>query len=304
MDAQATLLDQLIANGLLIQSGVDGVYLRSIRFEAVVDALDTMVGRYGAVDSPEVLRFPPAMSQASLVKTGYLKSFPQLLGTIHCFCGSEADHRALLRCVEAGEEWRGQQQPTDLLLTPAACYPLYPVIASRGRLPPEGVVFDMHSWCFRHEPSLDPARMQTFRVREFVRMGRTDQVTAFREAWFTRAQDFIKELLLPYTIDVANDPFFGRSGRLMAESQREQKLKYELLVPINSEAKPTACISFNDHLNHFSEVWEIQQSDGSEAHSGCVGFGLERIALALFRHHGLDSAAWPEKTRSALRLDA
>jgi hypothetical protein len=38
--------------------------------------------------------------------------------------------------------------------------------------------------------------------------------------------------------------------------------------------------------------------------SGCVGFGLERLALALFRHHGLDPAHWPEKARAALRLDA
>jgi seryl-tRNA synthetase len=303
MDAPATLLDQLIANGLLIPSGVDGIYARSIRFESIVDALDDMVGRFGSTDAPEVMRFPPAMPQGSLVKSGYLKSFPQLLGTIHCFCGNEAGHRTLLRCVETGEDWTGQQQVTDLLLTPAACYPLYPIIAARGRLPAEGGVYDMHSWCFRHEPALEPTRMQTFRVREFVRMGRDEQVLAFRQIWFERAQDFINELALPYTIDIANDPFFGRSGRLMAESQRESKLKYELLVAVNSEAKPTACMSFNYHLNHFGEAWGIELADGAEAYSGCVGFGLERIALALFKHHGFESAAWPEKVRSALRLD-
>src|SRR6478672_3972816 len=204
MDAPATLLDQLIANGLLIPSGVDGIYARSIRFESIVDALDDMVGRFGATDAPEVMRFPPAMPKVSLVKSGYLKSFPQLLGTIHCFCGNEAGHRTLLHCVEAGEDWTGQQQVTDLLLTPAACYPLYPIIAARGRLPAEGGIYDMHSWCFRHEPSLEPTRMQTFRVREFVRMGRDDQVLAFRQIWFERAQDFINELVLPYTIDIAN----------------------------------------------------------------------------------------------------
>jgi seryl-tRNA synthetase len=304
MDAPVTLLDQLIASGMLIPSGVDGIYARSIRFEAIVDALDAMVGRYGEVDRPEVFRFPPAMPRVSLERSGYLKSFPQLLGTIHCFCGNEAGHRKLLQCVADGEDWTGQQEATDLLLTPAACYPLYPIIAARGRLPDEGGVYDMHSWCFRHEPSLEPTRMQTFRVREFVRMGRDEQVLAFRQIWFERAQEFINELALPYTIDIANDPFFGRSGRLMAESQRESKLKYELLVAVNSEAKPTACMSFNYHLNHFGEAWGIEQANGAEAYSGCVGFGLERLALALFRHHGLDAAAWPEKVRTALRLDA
>ena len=130
------------------------------------------------------------------------------------------------------------------------------------------------------------------------------RLAAALQIWFERAQDFINELSLPYTIDIANDPFFGRSGRLMAESQRESKLKYEMLVAVNSEATPTACMSFNYHLNHFGEAWGIYLADGSEAHSGCVGLGLERIALALFKHHGLDSAAWPAKVRSTLRLAA
>ena len=56
-------------------------------------------------------------------------------------------------------------------------------------------------------------------------------------------------------------------------------------------------MSFNYHLKHFGEAWDIELSDGTEAYSGCVGFGLERLALALFKHHGLDSVAWPTKVR-------
>ena len=129
MDAAASLMEQLAGSGLLIPSGVDGIVARSALFEAVVDALDAMAARMGAGDRPEVLRFPPAMVRPQLVRSGYLNSFPQLLGTIHCFCGNEAAHRRLLACVEEGKEWTDQQQPTDLLLTPAACYPLYPIIA-------------------------------------------------------------------------------------------------------------------------------------------------------------------------------
>ena len=78
------------------------------------------------------------MSREHLVRSGYLGSFPQLLGTIHCFCGNESAHRRMLQCVEEGSEWATQQEVTDLLLTPAACYALYPVIAQRGTLPPDG----------------------------------------------------------------------------------------------------------------------------------------------------------------------
>lgn len=304
MDAMPSLLDRLIANGVLVPSGVDGIYARSGRFEAVVDALDALVVRTGAADNPEVFRFPPAMVTEQLVKSGYLKSFPQLLGTVHCFCGTDADHRRLLRCVEEGQPWTDQQRPTDLLMTPAACYPVYPMVARRGPLPPEGGLYDIHSWCFRHEPSLDPARMQCFRLHEFVRIGSTEQVLEFRQVWFDRAQAVVNALSLPYTIDIANDPFFGRAGRLVADNQREQKLKYELLVPVANDEKPTACMSFNYHLDHFGEPWNIRTASGAIANSGCVGFGLERITLALFRHHGMDPADWPHKVRSALRLDA
>jgi hypothetical protein len=38
------------------------------------------------------------------------------------------------------------------------------------------------------------------------------------------------------------------------------------------------------------------------AHSACIGFGLDRITLALFATHGTDVEAWPEGVRSALAL--
>ncbi len=66
---------------------------------------------------------------------------------------------------------------TDLVLTPAACYPVYPAIAARGRLPAGGVTIDAGgSYVFRHEPSRDPARMQMFHQREIVRIGEPEAV--------------------------------------------------------------------------------------------------------------------------------
>ena len=38
-------------------------------------------------------------------------------------------------------------------------------------------------------------------------------------------------------------------------------------------------------------------ADGEVAHTACVGFGMERIALALFRTHGLDPERWPRRVR-------
>ncbi|UMY18256.1 amino acid--[acyl-carrier-protein] ligase [Methylobacterium organophilum] len=295
-----SFLDRLFDHGLLVRTGVDGLYGRSGAFESVVEAIDRLATELGAADGAEAMRFPPGMSRASFERSGYLKGFPHLAGTVHCFCGNEADHARLLACLEAGDDWTAKQAASEVVLTPAACYPLYPVAAARGNLPENGLLFDLQSYCFRHEPSLEPTRMQMFRMREYVRMGTPEQVLAFRETWLERGTAMMRELGLPLAVDPANDPFFGRAGRMLANNQRDQGLKFELNVPVNSVDKPTACLSFNYHQDHFGEVWGIRQADGSVAHTACVGFGLERITLALLRHHGLDLAAWPEAVRARL----
>jgi seryl-tRNA synthetase len=294
------LLDGLVSVGHLIETGVDGLYGRSGQFEDVIDRVSDLIVRFGCDDGAEVIRFPPGMNRALFEKSGYMKSFPQLAGTIHSFDGKDRDHAELLDKLDADEDWTAFQKATDVVLAPAACYPLYPVIAKRGQLKPEGGLFDLYSYCFRHEPSKDPARMQMFRMREYVRVGTPDQVTDFRAMWLERAEKFVEALGLPAHLDVANDPFFGRAGRMMASSQRDQKLKFEMLIPIESVEKPTACLSFNYHQDHFGALWGIQTADGEVAHTACVGFGMERIALALFKHHGFHVDLWPANVRDTL----
>ena len=142
--------------------------------------------------------------------------------------------------------------------------------------------------------------MQLFRMREYVRFGTPDQVTEFRASWLERGQKMMAALGVPFDLDVANDPFFGRSGRMLANNQRDQRLKFELLIPINSEESPTACLSFNYHQDHFGSTWGIQTPDGEVAHTACVGFGMERVALALFKHHGMNVDNWPISVRNEL----
>ncbi|MEJ0003616.1 MAG: amino acid--[acyl-carrier-protein] ligase [Pararobbsia sp.] len=298
--ATPTFRDELIDAGLLIPTGVDGLYGRSETFENVVEGINHLVTQRGADQGAEVMRFPPGMNRADFEDSEYLKSFPNLAGTVHSFCGGEREHHRLLKCLDEGEDWMESQQPTRVVLTPAACYPCYPVVARRGPLPAEGCTIDVFSYCFRHEPSLDPARMQMFRMREYVRMGTPEQIVEFRAMWIERGKALIETLGLPHWIDLANDPFFGRGGKIVADSQRAQALKFELLIPIESEEKPTACLSFNYHMDHFGEIWKFHTRDGAIAHTGCVGFGMERTTLAMFRHHGLDVANWPANVREAL----
>jgi seryl-tRNA synthetase len=291
-----------IAAALFLPMGVDGVYARTAMYLAVRDRLDEYISRQRD-PAVEIMRFPPVMSRAQLEKSGYLKSFPNLLGCVCALHGSEASIRAAADRHESGGDWTASLSSSDLVLSPAACYPLYPIVAARGgRLPAGGLQFDIEADVFRHEPSLSLDRLQSFRMREFVRVGSPQEILEFRERWMARAPVLAQELGLPFAIDVANDPFFGRVGQVMAVSQRQQALKFELLIPYHATATPTACMSFNYHREHFGNVWGIFDDQGEKAHTSCVAFGVDRLAVALFAVHGLDVAKWPAETRQALVL--
>ncbi|MGH2885252.1 MAG: amino acid--[acyl-carrier-protein] ligase, partial [Solirubrobacteraceae bacterium] len=235
-----------------------------------------------------------------LEQSGYLASFPHLAGTVYAFEGGEAEAARQSERANRHEPWDEFQRMTDLALMPAACYPVYPAIAARGRLAPGGVFVEVGGgWVFRHEPSSDPARRQIFRMHELVRIGEPDAVLAWRNEWAARGLELLCGLGLQAELAPASDPFFGRAGRLLAVSQREQSLKLELLVRI-AGPEPTALASFNHHLDHFATAYGIELADGSVAHTACLGFGHERIVLALLRTHGLSPAQWPVGVRTAL----
>jgi seryl-tRNA synthetase len=139
-------------------------------------------------------------------------------------------------------------------------------------------------------------------MREYVCIGTPVQIQDFRARWMKRAESFAGQLGLPYRIDQASDPFFGRGGKLMAMSQVEQALKFELLIPVHSEAEPTACMSFNYHRDHFGVAWNLSGEAGETAHTGCVAFGIDRLALALFATHGVELPQWPTRVRQALMI--
>jgi seryl-tRNA synthetase len=143
--------------------------------------------------------------------------------------------------------------------------------------------------------------MRAFRMREFVRLGEAEAVLAWREAWLARAEGFLHTLGLESTLAPASDAFFGSGARFLAVSQREQGLKYELLVEVRAGVR-AAVMSCNYHLDHFGDIFGIHLPDGATTHTACVGFGLERIVLALFMKHGSATEEWPAGVRSTLKL--
>jgi hypothetical protein len=45
----------------------------------------------------------------------------------------------------------------------------------------------------------------------------------------------------------------------------------------------------------------ISTATGEPANTGCVGFGIERLALAFLAQHGLDPKRWPTAVANNIR---
>ncbi len=284
--------------GLLVPTGTDGIYGRSSVYEDIVAAVDSLAVAAAASEGAVSYRFPPVMPRDVFERTGYLSSFPDLMGSVSTFTGNNADHRKLMDVAQSGGDWTALLEAAGVNLCPAACHPLYPTLA--GTLPEGGSRYDVAGWCYRHEPSVDPARMQAFRMHELVYVGDAARASEHRDRWLQLGVEILGSLGLEVETVVANDPFFGRVGRILADNQRAETLKYEIVTQIDSVDRPTAIGSSNCHLDHFGQPFGIVTADGEVAHSCCFGFGLDRIALALLRTHGMHPGDWPVAARDRL----
>ena len=307
--------DELVEAGLLVRTGIDGLYGRGGDFEDVVDLVSAAAVAAARLDEAEAagqaamsgpapggyrrLRFPPVFPREDFERTDYIASFPDLTGAVHTFAGGDREHAALLADRADGRDWDGHLSPAGTMLVSAACHPWYGRLA--GELPEGGAAADIRGYCFRHEPAVDPARMQAFRMHEFVRVGTPDDAVTHRERWIGRGLAVLAELGLEAEPVVANDPFFGRAGRMLAKGQRDENLKTELVVRLYGDLDDgTAVVSANCHREHFGDTFGIRTADGGVAHSACVGFGLERVTLALLRTHGLELGSWPAALRERM----
>lgn len=290
--------DGLVAHGLIVPTKVLGTFGRGAKFEEVVNRFTDLVNKISKDDGAELVAFPPVMDRKIMEKVHYLETFPHLCGSIHSFYGNGMEALKLAQRANDGEDWSDMLKPTELVMNPAACYPVYPTLT--GTVPEGGRLLTTMNWVFRHEPSLEPTRLQSFRMREFIRVGKPEEVLPWRDMWLQRGLDLLRALELPANSDIATDPFFGRGGVMRAASQKEQKLKFEVLVPVISAEHPTAVCSFNYHQDHFGSTFDIRTADGEIAHTACMGFGMERITMALFKTHGFDADKWPAAVRQLL----
>lgn len=279
-----------------IGTAATGVHLSPAPFERIVAALRCAVDAMAAGETDEVFAAPPVIARATVERAGYVRSFPHLLGSVHCFGGDRRDWQQLVKLADGGD-WHRAQQITDLVLLPAACYHVYPLWTDQVRRLDRPVC--VHATCFRQEATDEPGRLRSFRMTEIVRAGQPEECLRWRDEWRDRLAAWLTDLGLTAVAEVADDPFFGPGNRLLREAQRDQQLKWELRVPV-ADGQPQAVASCNYHLDHFGTAFGITLR-GGPAHTACVAFGLDRLVLALYHRHGPDPTEWPDRIHRALQ---
>lgn len=263
---------------LPLQTAAPGVALFPAEFERVLARLRTDIDDLAAAEDLTVLTAPPVLPRDVVERSGYVREFPHLLGSVHNFGGDASEWLARRAEAVSGGMWHDRQEIADVVLTPAACYHIYPLLAGTTLTAPAR--FAVEACCYRHEATVEPGRFRSFRMRELVFVGAPDACVEFRDRWRQRVADWLTSLGLDVATETATDPFFGPGAKLLSVNQRAQALKFELVAPV-ADGLRQAVASANCHKEHFGEIFGIELPDDSPAHSACVAFGLERIALAV-----------------------
>lgn len=294
----------MLDHDLLFETGTAGIFARGHIYEDIIRRIKKLLVSRCTDPSLVHLRFPPLMPMDTLQQTDFLSAMPHLAGAVHSFCGNHEDHAQLIEKLGKGQDWQSLREGTDIVVTPAACLPLYPIVATWPLVPAEGYKVALDSYCFRREPSEDPFRMQSFQQFEFVSIHPSAlRARQWRNEWSTRAKSILHTIGLDTILQPATDPFFGRWDKVLSQAQIDKNAKIELCFKRSDTEPHCALASFNAHDDTFSKPFSIRTEEGGFASTSCAAFGLDRVAMAMLSTHGLNPTRWPRKIRQALWRD-
>jgi seryl-tRNA synthetase len=288
-----TPLADLRRSGLMMEEGPGLVGLRgaALSFRRV---LDESIRRHALERRAVEHEYPPLLELETLAQSAYLGNFPQ-----HVFFLSETDRDAASVEVVRRAKVVALADPSfidralttsSLVVSPTICFHCFRV--HRGQVLPRGPhLFTALGQCGRKEPFVGPAdRLQLFTMREIISFGAADQVESERQHWMDFAWELTTRLDLTARIVIAFDPFFVFTNKKKIY-QRLTKAKYELQIRLPEEERWCAVASFNHHEATLTRAFGIRVEEGTPLQSGCVGFGYERLIVAVAAQRGLTFAA-------------
>lgn len=272
-----------------VVAGPDGSCTVSGPALAWLRHLDRAIVRLAVGWGAEEYDFPPLLPATDLARMGYFAAFPHLV----TFPANVADSDAELAdfADNCDLDASGAVPVTGLApvrhaLTPAACYPVYPLLGARHLAGP--VLVTTVARCFRREQRFVPLRRQwAFTMREVVCAGTPAEVADFLARARAAVDALRARLALPTDWAAATDPFFRPERNAAHLLQRLDPVKQEAMVG------SLAVASVNLHHDHFGSAFDIGRAAGP-AHTGCVAFGLERWLRVAADRWGPDPRAWPQ----------
>jgi hypothetical protein len=140
-------------------------------------------------------------------------------------------------------------------------------------------------------------------MREFVAIGAPKQIADFREHWIARAPEIAGALGLSPRSEAASDPFFGRLGAMVGRFEMTPALKIR-----DARAYSIGGIADRVHaiqLSPRSLRTDLgpRSANLEAAHTACVAFGVDRLAVALFATHGSALPSGRRRWGSAWRCE-
>ena len=296
---------QLIDSGEIFQEA-SGIYSLGPLVTKLIDFFEAQFLSLADSFNAKPYRFPTLIPAESLDRVNYFSAFPHSLTFVtHLREDLDIINKFAAEASTSNEGLNTSIASFDqikTLLSPAVCYHLYFALADKP-LPGGELTATAVSNCFRYESinltSLE--RMWNFTMREVIFVGSKEYVLENREIARQRMAPFFEQIGLAYFVETANDPFFVGEFRKQAAFQSAFQLKFEIRASLPFKDSTLAVGSYNYHQDFFGRHLNISLPDGSPVHTGCVAFGLERIAYAFLAQYGIEPEGWPETVRSRIK---
>lgn len=279
-------------------AGDAGHYTKSGWLLRLLRALDLMSAGIAFAEGASELKPPVTLGLDVAIRGGYVTAFPQnvhFTAPMHADCLDDTPRADRVEDAATAGAVAHEQRLVKprRLVNPLLCYHVYDYLAhNRDVIPP--ALFTLCGPCMRVEGEgsggLD--RLEQFTMREIVVLAEAEHVVNWRARAMEKMQAMALAVGLECEFRAANDPFTGADGKKIARLQRLAGLKYELQVDLPGLPSPLAIGSANLHGDTFVSRFGIAEG-GANLNTGCVGFGLERWALALMCTHGPDPGQWP-----------
>jgi hypothetical protein len=131
-----------------------------------------------------------------------------------------------------------------------------------------------------------------FSLREVMFIGSAEFVRETRETTLEMIKQWATDWQIFGELLPANDPFFTNDYEAKAVHQHRLAMKYEYRAELSGPQDTLAVLSSNLHSATFGKAFDIRVRN-MRANTGCLGFGLERLAIVIASQHGVNAEEWP-----------